>query len=245
MCNIEDYLDENNKELVSFIRAKNVLINFVPHGEDCYAQQSQKGGNGIITGATIYYYNKEPLSQAKIAHELLHVKADIMLGDNTIMVQIARESPILSCIFREDFCVHILNVTQHIAMAPYLEDMGWFPNDYFETEDLKGLESEFKDFMKNGLKEGKLKNLKNISNYLNYLFTFMFFPGNKFKSELIQLKKVDYVLFHRVKELYKAFNDISLEEDNTDFIQTEYRRFIEGVKNWIDDNKIELPLFPH
>lgn len=213
MENILEYLDDKNKKLVSFIEL-HVPVIFTFKEGDCYSCQMHKKEDRSNKSAEIFY--KKPLEQGKFAHELLHMKAELMLGDNYVIYETALLNETLAKIFDYQFCADILNLTQHIAFAPDIIEMG-YPNDkHFEYETVNSnIIYIYDDALKTKLKSSNVYDINRVKYYLQLLFIFMFYPDNKrFKRELNNLKKVDVPLYLKVNTLKNAFVNIDLEEDN-------------------------------
>ena len=231
MDEVVNFLNDTNKEIVSFIE-QYVSIVFTKTDCDNYYSQMHKNEEGLPVRAEIFY--KEPMEQAKFAHELLHMKADLMIGDDLIVYEIAMSDKKLSKIIDKRFCEDLLNVTQHIAFAPDIEEMG-FGMEQFENETISSLvESIYRDTLNTKLKFLGIYDSIRVQNYLKLLLMFMFFPDEKrFAKEVKALKSIDFILYSRVRELHYAFKNVELSKDSYDYIQEQYKFFVEGVQKWV------------
>lgn len=228
------FLDDANKEILASIE-QYVPVKFTKMDCDNYCSQMHKNGEGLPMSAEIIY--KDPMEQAKFAHELLHMKADLMIGDDLIVYEIAMSDEKLSKIMDKQFCEDLLNVTQHIAFAPDIEEMG-YGMEQFEYETVSPKTEEiYEDALKTRLKFLGVYHSERVQCYLKLLLMFMFFPDEKrFAKQVKALKNVDYILYSRVKELRNAFENVELSEESYDFIQDQYKAFAEGVQKWVHEH---------
>ena len=105
------------------------------------------------------------------------------------------------------------------------------------SEKLSNATEEFKDSLselKTKLKYLGVYDSIRVQNYLKLLLMFMFFPDEKrFAKEVKALKSIDFILYSRVRELYYAFKNVELSKDSYDYIQEQYKFFVEGVQKWV------------
>lgn len=231
MNEVLNYLNDTNKKIVSFIE-QYVPVIFTKKECDNYESQMHKKENGSPKSAEIFY--KEPLEQAKFAHELMHMKTDLMIGDDQIVYEISLSDRRLSKIIDEQFCADLLNVTQHVVFAPEMKELG-YGMEQFEYETLNPtIKSIYNDALETKLKFMGVYDSTRVQCYIKLLLMYMFYPDDKrFTKEINALKTIDFVLFSIVKKLHIAFEDLELDERNKDYIQNQYREFAEGIQKWI------------
>lgn len=228
---IRKWLDENNTALISEIE-KSVPVKFTYWGEDHFACILHKNEKGEHVGAEIFY--KMPLSQAKIAHELLHAKVALTLGDNSIMYNIDNKHALLSFMLKEEFASNILNVCEHVIFFQDYLDMGFDEAECFEcASDLNKSLLELDNLKKNGLKENGHYSSERVFKYLVLAFSFMFYPNTElFKREVKILRKLDLSLFSRLSDLRRACDDLVICPENKEFIQDAYYKFASNMNKW-------------
>lgn len=226
---IREWLDQNNRQLLSDIEAI-LPVRFTIWREDCYACQVHKDDVGKDSEAEIFY--KEPISQPKIAHELLHVKTGLVLGNNGIMFTVPSPSIMLDALLSN--AEGIGNVCEHLIFFPDYLAMGYDEVDSFEpAEDLDDRLNELSGLARDGLKENGKYSQTKVSTYLGLIFSFLFYPNEKrFSKEIKQLKRIDFPLFSRINKLRIACKDLDIDPNNRAFIQRAYYDFAVEMNDW-------------
>jgi len=229
---IRNSLDTAIKILLSDIEAS-VPVKFTKWNNDHFACQVHKNANGEQCEAEILY--KEPLEQAKLAHELLHVKTSIILGDNSIMFSVENPCQLFTNFLSLENASNIVNVCEHVIFFPDYLDMGYEEEDSFEKPtDLDKSLKELIFLESHGLKEDGHYSSDKLFLYLSLVFSFLFYPNeNRFKREVKRLRKINLPLFTIIKNLKAACSDLEVIPENRDYIQEAYREFAEKMNEWM------------
>lgn len=222
-------LDSQNKTLLSEIERR-VPVRFTRWDNDYYASQLHKNSGGEYCEAEVFY--KEPLEQAKIAHELLHSKTGLILGDNAIMFAV--ENQTIPFQYMMKGAENIGNVCEHVIFYPVYIEMGYNEEDFCEqAKDLDRRMEELAFLLKNGLKDKGHYSSQKVSQYLGLAFSFLFYPHEeRFKKEVKQLRKIDVTLFSRIMRLKEACCNLDIIPENRDYIQEAYLDFANNMNDW-------------
>lgn len=228
---IRTWLDDNNKALISEIE-KSIPVRFTQWEEDHYSCQLHKNEIGDHIEAEIFY--KEPLAQAKIAHELLHAKVGYTFGDNYIMYTVSDKHVFFSYMLKNEFASGILNACEHIIFFKDYLEMGYNEEDCFEpTANLDDSIRELDKLVKKGLKEKGHYSSEKVAQYLGLAFSFIFYPNfERFKKQVEMLKKIDFPLFSRFRNLRDACCNLDIIPENKEFIQNAYYKFAFDMNKW-------------
>lgn len=164
---MKELLDSNNKELVAEIESI-VPIYFIQHKESCYQATVKKDLKGEPTLAKLWYY--EPLSQAKLAHELYHIKIAVLLGDNASMIILPEENMYASIFYNKEYCTDFLNHIEHLIFYNIYKDAGYSDNDFFEYVNPEKAAIHYQNIISNGIKNEKgLYNIYRLQEYIRLL----------------------------------------------------------------------------
>lgn len=228
---IRDWLDCNNKKLIEEIEAS-IPVKFSHWDRDYFACQVHKDENGKHCEVEVFF--KEPLEQAKIAHELFHAKICLTFGDNGIMYTIKDQTVPFQCMMREDNASNILNCCEHNMFFPDYLEMGYKEEDSFEeSKNLGKMFKELEELVKKGLKENGHYDINRVFKYLGLAFSFLFYPNDKrFAKQVKQLRTIDVTLFTRLKRLKDNCSDITITPDNKEFVQESYFSFANEINKW-------------
>lgn len=229
---LREWLDANNKNLLSEIE-KVVPVMFTLWGKNYYACQVHKNTTGAQCEAEVFY--KEPLSQAKLAHELLHAKTSVTLGDNQIMFSVSNPSQPFCFMMANDNASNIVNVCEHNIFFPDYLDMGYLEEDSFEQpQDLAEREREISYLVNHGLRVSGHYSIDRVFQYFGLVFSFLFYPNDeRFKKEVKQLRKIDVPLFCILKKLKDNCSDVAIIPDNKEHLQDSYFEFANDINNWL------------
>lgn len=183
----------------------------------------------------VFFYM--PLSQEKIAHELLHMFCQLSLGTNECILSSSEEDGIYKKIFTEAFCEQLLNNTEHIIMYPEYKDMGYAPNLFFEP--FSDPSSKIAEFKKYGIKNhGSKYSLTMVVNYLALCIHLHSYPiDNSYHKYLKDIRNIEYPLFSAVSQFFKGLDDIEISAENYEYMQGKYIQLRTSIVSWIDRNK--------
>ena len=230
---IRAWLDENNTVLLSQIEAI-LSVKFTLTDKDSYGCQVHKNDNGEKSEVEIYY--KEPLTQAKIAHELLHAKVDMVLCDGISLFDVPNLCKATEALLEN--ADQIVNACEHYIFFPDYLDMGYREEDSFEEYELSDNSKEQIDYLcQYGLKKGLKYDINRVFQYLGLAFTLCFYPNEeRFAEEKERLRLVDKVLYSKVDKL-RDDCDIDLDQVNRDHLENAYRNFTKSINSWFLANK--------
>lgn len=225
-------LDDNNQHLVSEIE-KLIPVRFTVWNETYYECHVHKN-NGELAEAEIKC--KEPISQAKIAHELLHAKISLVLGDIGIMYTIDNPNDFFNAMMAIENASMINNACEHLMSYPEFIDMGYDEAEFFESpEDIDARRQEIDKLYRNGLKDNGHYESRKVFSYLALLFSFLFYPNeDTFKREVKKLQKIDIKLYVIVNKLRLDCKELAIESDNREFIQNAYYNFAISLNKWFE-----------
>ncbi len=227
---IRAWLDKSNQQMLTEIEVF-VPVNFVLWEKKNYACHIHKD-NGKPCSAEILC--KEPLSQAKIAHELLHAKTSLILGDNGIMFCVEEQTVPFQYMLKGNGASDIGNVCEHVIFFPDYLDMGYDEGEAFEEPERLSEQLEKLSFLaNNGLKENGRYSSQRVCDYLSLVFSLLFYPNeNRFKREIKQLRKIDIPLFSRIMKMKDACMDMAIVPENKEVLQEAYYVFANDMNQW-------------
>lgn len=228
---IRAWLDENNQKLIKEIECS-IPVKFTRWEKDYFACQVHKDDNGENFEVEVFY--KEPLEQAKIAHELLHAKTCLTFGDNVIMFTIENQTVPFRYMMKGENASNILNTCEHNMFFPDYLDMGYKEEDSFEeSNDLEKRYQELDKLSRSGLKKDGHYDSQRVFEYLGLAFSFLFYPNDKrFAKQVKQLRKIDITLFSRLNKLKRDCSNITITPDNKEFVQEAYLNFANEINKW-------------
>lgn len=229
---IRNWLDPEIKKLLAEVEAI-VPVKFTLWDEDYFACQVHKDTNGVQCEAEVFF--KEPPSQPKIAHELLHAKTSLILGDNGIMFSVQNQCALFPHFLSHHNASNIVNACEHNIFFPDYLDMGYAEDDSFEQpQDLEKRMKDISALETHGLKEDGHYSSEKVFMYLGLVFSFLFYPGEKrFKKVVKRLRKIEVSLFTIMMNLKKDCSDLVIVPENKDFLQQSYFEFGEKMNAWM------------
>ena len=179
---------------------------------------------------------KEPISQAKIAHELLHAKISVDLGDIGIMFTVENRNAFFDALMTDESASKINNACEHVISFPEYLEMGYDENEFFEeAPDIEARLVELDHLYNHGLKVDGHFVLKKVFSYLSLLFSFLFYPKEKtFAREVKKLRKINVQLFAIVNKLKLDCKDLDINSDNREYIQNAYWKFATSINKWFE-----------
>lgn len=232
---IYEQLDENNKQMVEQLNEYHP-VEFRMWQEDHYSSLV-KYRDVPVPKIVILFYT--PLSQEKIAHELLHMFCAIFLGTNECMLSKPDEEGVRKYIFPELFCEQFLNNVEHILIYPEYKDMGYNPSLFFEPYIDPG--NNVEEFLKYSMKSNGKYSLAMVVNYLALCTFLESFPLDKSCEKLIKkIKCVEYPLYYIVAQFFKKIKDTNIFEDNYNYMQQQYEDFRDAVILWCEERESQL-----
>lgn len=232
---IKNSLNDENKRLLDDIE-NFISVRFEVWDKDFYAGKISKSeGCGVV-------YCKPDLHQAKIAHELLHIKTGYSLGDDNVMLGMAHKSgnPIVRMIITDNLCEGLLNQTEHYLFFDEYLNMGYNATDFFENLRLQ-MEAELwkEAIIKHGIGNNGTYTTTEVYSYLAVLILFLLYPVKGQYSH--QYKKVSKA----VPELSTAMDrfvgellTIRIDSQEKGRMQAAYETLAGDIIRWVNNSKI-------
>ena len=230
---LRQWLDSNSKTLLAQIENA-IPVKFTLWDNDSYGCQVHKNEKGENSDVEVFY--KEPISQAKIAHELLHAKVDIILGDGITLFDVPHKcKPLEGLLSNAD---QIVNACEHYIFFPDFLDMGYTEEESFEEYQLSDETRQLLDSLcQHGLKNGLFYDFNKVFQYLSLAFTCCLYPNDeRFVKEKERLKKLDKVLYSKVDKL-RDDCDLKIIPENKQYLQDAYRGFSRSMNSWFLANR--------
>lgn len=233
---IRAWLNPKNQQLLSEIESK-IPVKFTLWEKDYFGCQVHKNEQGEHCEVEIYV--KKNLSQAKIAHELLHAKVDLVLGDGYELFNVENKTKALEDLLSGDGAGNIVNACEHLIFYHDFIDMGFSENDMFENDCLSDEARKMLDNLhEHGLKLGLNYDINRVFQYLSLAFSLCFYPNEKkFEEEIKILKDINSVLFSKVNTLKKTCVDLEITPENKVVLADAYNQFSKGMNSWFNANR--------
>lgn len=228
---VREFLSEDNKKLLSEIEDNlNIPVEFKEStGDSCCGQIKKDPKTGEPHHAEVYYLT--PLVQSKIAHELLHIKVGVILGDLGCILRLPNMTESTSLLFAIENLANLNNIFDHVIFRNQMYAMGYSDQESFEDSLSK---NQLKQWLSQVL--GRSMKIKGVYcqdflfAYMSIVFTLRFYPNeNKYKKELSELKKKDSHIFQIIESLYMAIADIEIIAENKEKVQEAYYTFAENM----------------
>lgn len=235
---VEDILDEPCKQLLREIQST-VPVKFTQWNNNHYASQLHKNNDDNPREAEAFF--RLPLEMPKIVHELLHMKVDLIMGDNSCMLSIPDQYLWYTQIVNRNGAAQILNACQHVIFFPDYLKMGYADEDSFQDKELSdGKKADFQELSKMGVKINGLYNINKVVRYIALEFSMDFYPNEKrYRKELKALKQKEYPLYCIIHDLRKKCTNLPLEVEYKECLQEAYFEFAIRFNDWLK----KVPMF--
>lgn len=232
---IRNSLNDQNRRLLDEIE-KSISVRFEEWDKDFYAGKISKSeGCGVV-------YCKPDLHQAKMAHELLHIQTGYSLGDDNVMLVMARQSgnPFVEMIITDDLCEGLLNQAEHYLFFEEYLNMGYNAIDFFENLRLQTEAEQWKEaIIKHGIGNNGTYTTTEVYSYLAVLILFLLYPVKR-----------QYV--HQYKKVSKAVPELSIAMDRFEGelrairidsqdkgrMQAAYEALAGDIIRWVNNSRI-------
>ena len=232
---IRNSLNDQNRRLLDDIE-NFISVRFEEWDKDFYAGKISKSeGCGVV-------YCKPDLHQAKIAHELLHIKTGYSLGDDNVMLGMAHKSgnPIVRMIITDDLCEGLLNQTEHYLFFEEYLNMGYNATDFFENLRLQTEAEQWKEtIIKHGIGNNGTYTTTEVYSYLAVLILFMLYPVKR--QYVHQYKKVSKAvpeLSAAMERFVGELRTINIEPQEKGHMQAVYEALADDIIRWVRNSKI-------
>ena len=232
---IRNSLNDQNKRLLDEIE-QSIPVRFEEWNEDFYAGKISKSeGCGVV-------YCKPDMNQAKIAHELLHIKTGYSLGDNNVMLEMARQSrnPIVRMIITDDLCEGLLNQSEHYLFFEEYLNMGYNATDFFETLRLQAEAELWKEtIIKHGIGNNGTYTTTEVYSYLAVLILFMLYPvKGQYAHQYKKVSKAVPELSAAMERFVGELRSINIEPQEKEHMKATYEALAGDIIRWVRNSKI-------
>lgn len=228
LTDVRNKLNQENIKLLDGIE-KNVSVEFRVWNRQCYSAIVKKDNNDNPQRAVVLYYT--PISQEKIAHELLHIKSELILKSTDLYEQNGMFSD-------HDFCERLIEYIEHTIIFQEYKDLGFDVNLFFENMNVR---SDLKSCIDNmRMSNGTKYSYTSIKNYLllcGYLLSFR--VDNRCEQYKKQIKTKNLELYMAINNLFNDLDDLEICEDNKKFLLDAYKVFKDKIKSWLNKNDID------
>ncbi|MGN1375496.1 MAG: hypothetical protein ACI4V5_02960 [Prevotella sp.] len=214
---------------------KQIPVVFEKSERNCWQASIRKSKGYAVVYCMDYF------SDNKIAHELLHIETDLIMGDNRIMLNKCGKNPILHWLFlneNNDAASQILNAYEHLVILPKYEKMGFDKNDFFEDQKANRYEDFVNKVEQRGIRKpnGKISCQDFIIAFV-CIMSYLFWPiDDRFNRQLAILKKSEKELFG----IFKSFKDqlikVPINKKGRQSIQLVYAWFMTTLDKYITKN---------
>lgn len=237
MSNFREQLCANNIALLTEIEKK-IPVIFEEWDKKYWSATIRDSGVGVVYHPLIF-------SDAKAAHELLHIKIGLIMGNNKVLFDeaIKRVSSIPSFLFlfQHDVCQYFLNSYEHMKIFQEYLDMGFESSDFFENDGHdEGINTPFFDVInKGGLSlKGEYK-IALLGQYICTTIAHMSYPfDNSKKKGLKILERTEKPLFKIIKNYWDKILSLPLTDEGKTKMDEEHKNFIKSMEKWIAGKKI-------
>lgn len=232
---IRNSLNDQNRRLLDDIE-NFISVRFEEWDKDFYAGKISKSeGCGVV-------YCKPDLHQAKIAHELLHIKTGYSLGDDNVMLGMAHKSgnPIVRMIITDDLCEGLLNQTEHYLFFDEYLNLGYNAIDFFENLRLQ-MEAELwkETIIKHGIGNNGTYTTTEVYSYLAVLILFLLYPvKGQYSHQYKKVSKAVLELSTAMDRFVGELLTIRIDSQEKGRMQAAYETLAGDIIRWVNNSKI-------
>lgn len=232
---IRNRLNDQNRRLLDEIE-ESISVRFEEWDKDFYAGKISKSEEcGVV-------YCKPDLHQAKIAHELLHIKTGYSLGDDNVMLVMARQSsnPIVRMIITDDLCEGLLNQAEHYLFFEEYLNMGYNATDFFENLRLQMEAEQWKEtIIKHGIGNNGTYTTTEIYSYLAVLILFLLYPvKGQYAHQYKKVSKAVPELSTAMDRFKGELGAIRIDSEEKGRMQAAYEALAGDIIRWVNNSRI-------
>lgn len=235
---IRSKLDAPNQQLLREIESNMLPVRFEEWNASYYGSKIAKSqGCGIV-------YCMPDLHQAKIAHELLHIKTGFLLGDTGIMLKVVNQcaNPMARAIIIDELCEDLVNQTEHFLFFEEYKDMGYNVSDFFESMCLPKEAADWIDvFEKQGLGRNGSITKDEVYSYIGVLVLLSLYPiKNQYRHQLKRVSKANTELAGVMKKFVNTISTIVIDVKEKNKLQNAYTELANDIISWVNANHVAL-----
>lgn len=237
MCNLKDKLNKQNVALLDEIE-KIFPVEFEKWDEQHWGAKIKKNPNiGVI-------YYPSTFSDAKVAHELLHLKIGSIMGDNLTLLEYPKklQNKMIENLFNHKVVEHFLNSYEHMKMFGSYKSMGFDEKDFFEdimsSSNVSTISERIK---KEGLTSKNGYCLRTLIEYISSVISCLSFPlDSRWTKELKIFKRADKALYEYIKKYWDDILNLPLSHKGKTEMENKHIELINNINHWMRDKKISF-----
>lgn len=232
------WLNQENQQLLEEI--ENIIpVRFTLWDKNYHACQVHKAENDSLRPVEVEVYYRNETSQAKIAHEMLHAKTSIILGDGISLYDVPNKTLAYEGLLQNNNSDKIVTACEHVIFFPDYLDMGFREEDCFEEYELSQESRDLLTFLcGHGLRLGGRYDVNRVYQYLSLGFSLYFYPNSeRFQDEVRMLSQLDRGLFSKLENLREACTDLEVVSENKEYLSDAYRQFGTEINHWFRVNR--------
>lgn len=225
-------LCEANQRLLEEIE-KTLPVIFEKSNKKCWQAGIRKQQKCAVVYCMNYFSND------KIAHELLHIRMGLILGDNGIMLKKCGKNPILKMLFnnQNNAASQILNAYEHLVIFKQYLAMGFDRNEFFEDQSSHDYDNFICKLRTKGIRTSGKISVQDFMKVFACLFSYLFFPiDDRFCEQLSEIKKAERELFGMLQSFKKQLLNIPINDKGRVQIQKVYSTFMYSLDKYIMKN---------
>lgn len=232
-------LDDKNRKLLATME-KIVPVTFIENNcinvsgdKLCYESVLRKSEP---VHAEVFFYT--PISQEKIAHELLHMYIACTMGDCANIIYPDPKCMFTTLLFTKTFCDDLLNQSERVIMYPVYNSMGYDPNLFFESiVDMH--DTEYQSILRVGIQQRSVYSSSNVDCFIRLCIYYMSFPlDNSYKKKCKQLKSIDKSLYSIIESYFNKLRSITINQRNRQKLQQAYKSLRDNITRWVNSRNI-------
>ena len=235
---LRNWLNPANQQLLTELEGI-IPVHFTLWERNCHGCQVHKAENDVQHPVEVEVFYRNETSQAKIAHEMLHARTCLILGDGISLYDVDNKTPVYERLLNNGNVDNIVNACEHVIFFPDYLEMGFREEDSFEEYELSEETSNLLTFLfEHGLKLGGRYDLDRVYQYLGLGFSLYFYPNEeRFQAEVSMLGQLDRGLFSKLRILREACTDMEVVPENREYLSDAYRRFGTEINHWFRVNR--------
>lgn len=236
---VKQRLDDANSKLLAKIET-NIPVIFIEkdatsivQNKMCYESVLRKSEP---VHAEVFFYT--PISQEKIAHELLHMYIASTMGDCANIIYIDPKCLFTTCLFTDTFCTDLLNQSEHVIMYPLYKRMGYNPELFVESL-IDMHDTEYQSLLNYGIQNNGVYSSRNVDCFIRLCIYYMSFPlDNRYKRKCKQLRSIDKSLYSIIESYFNQLQSITINHRNRPKLQQAYKSLRDNIAKWVNSGII-------
>lgn len=235
---LRNWLNPANQQLLTELEGI-IPVRFTLWERNYHGCQVHKAENDVQHPVEVEVFYRNETSQAKIAHEMLHARTSLILGDGISLYDVDNKTPAYEGLIQIENAEKIVTACEHVIFFPDYLDMGFREEDSFEEYELSNESRNQLSFLfEHGLKLGGRYDVDRVFQYISLGFTLYFYPNaERFQEEVRMLSQLDRGLFSKLRILRETCTDLEVLPENREYLSDAYRRFGTEINHWFRVNR--------